>query len=434
MSSVVMNDEKAEYGRRAEALRGTKWPLVKLDHVVGFIRGVSFGKADASYRATDGYLPILRAGNIGDSLALREDLVWVPPARVHEEQMLRVHDLAICMSSGSPAVVGKTAQLREPWRGSVGAFCGIIRPRPHVYPGFIAHWFQAGAFREWRDDQRRGANIQNLRFSQLAELEIPLPALAEQKRIAERLTAQLAAVEQARAAAQSRLAAAQALPAAYLRETFGEVAPFSASVLRPVEPTRPGWSWRLLTDIARLATGHTPSRRESHWWGGDIQWLQLPDIRKVDGRRVFETLEQTNELGLENSASVLLPAGTVCMSRTASVGFVAIMGKDMATSQDFVNWVCGPHLDPGFLMYLILRCRRELRELGSGATHHSIYFETVKRFSACVPSIDEQKRITADLSRRLKEAEGIADRVRAELAAIDALPAALLREAFQGSN
>ncbi|MFN7397126.1 MAG: hypothetical protein ACK5UW_09320, partial [bacterium] len=114
--------------------------------------------------------------------------------------------------------------------------------------------------------------------------------------------------------------------------------------------------------------------------------------------------------------------------------FVTIMGREMATSQDFVNWVCGPDLDPDFLMYLILRCRREIRDLGSGATHQSIYFETVENFSVCVPSVADQRRIAADLADRLAGAERLAEGIRAELAAIEALPAALLREAFQGSN
>lgn len=276
--------------------------------------------------------------------------------------------------------------------------------------------------------------LPRISIEEIEAVEIPLPPLAEQERIAGRLTEQLAAVERARTAAQSRLAAAQALPAAYLREVFGASAPFSASVLRPTEPTRPGWRWHLLTDVARMATGHTPSRREPKWWGGDIPWLQLPDIRAVDGWRVMKTLEQTNELGLANSSAVLLPEGTVCMSRTASVGFVTIMGRDMATSQDFVNWVCGPDLHPDFLMYLLLRSRREICALGSGATHHSIYFETVEDFSVCVPPVEEQKRIAADLFRRLAEAERLAGRIADELAAVDALPAALLREAFGGGG
>ncbi len=133
---------------------------------------------------------------------------------------LRVGDIVICMSSGSPLVVGKTAQLKETFEGSVGAFCGIIRLQDTETANYIAQWFRSPEFVAWRDQQARGANIQNLRFSQLAEVQISLPPLPEQKRIATILSEQMAAVEQTRAAAQAQLAAARELPAAYLREVF----------------------------------------------------------------------------------------------------------------------------------------------------------------------------------------------------------------------
>lgn len=423
MKVVAPREQKEERGGRGEA-------RIPLAEVVDFIRGVSFDKAEASYDRTEGHVPILRAGNIGDELTLDDDLVWVPPARVGEEQMLQVGDLAICMSSGSPAVVGKTAQLREEWRGSVGAFCGIIRPRTAVHAGYLGHWFRSEDFRAWRDEQARGANIQNLRFSELGELEIPLPPLAEQERIAGLLTEQLGAVERARAAAAERLAAAEALPAALLREVFGDAPPFDASPLAPSEPTKPGWTWCRLTSLARLATGHTPSRRCPEYWNGDIPWIQLPDIRALDGRVAMDTSEHTNALGIENSAAVRLPAGTVCLSRTASVGFVTVMGREMATSQDFVNWVCGPDLDPSFLMHLFIACRKPIRDLGSGAVHHTIYFPTVEQFSVCVPDVVTQRRLAAELTQRIAAAEGVIARCSEELAAIEALPAALLRDAF----
>ena len=85
---------------------------------------------------------------------------------------------------------------------------------------WIGHWFQSDSFFNWRDEQARGANIQNLRFSQFSPLEIPLPPLSEQKRIAAILNEQMAAVEQARKAAEDELAAINALPAALLRRAF----------------------------------------------------------------------------------------------------------------------------------------------------------------------------------------------------------------------
>jgi hypothetical protein len=126
--------------------------------------------------------------------------------------------------------------------------------------------------------------------------------------------------------------------------------PISAGAPRRSAPPR--WNWHLLTRLARLESGHTPSRNHPEWWGGDIPWISLPDIRELDGRTTQQTRERTNQLGVANSAARVLPVGTVVMSRTASIGYVTIMARPMATSQDFVNWVCGPELVPEFLAYL----------------------------------------------------------------------------------
>jgi type I restriction enzyme S subunit len=189
-----------------------------------------------------------------------------------------------------------------------------------------------------------------------------------------------------------------------------------------------------LTDLARLATGHTPSRRNPEYWDGDIPWLQLPDIRALDGRVAMDTSEHVTALGIENSAAVLLPPRTVCLSRTASVGFATIMGREMATSQDFVNWICGPDLEPDFLLHLFIACRKPIRDLGSGAVHHTIYFPTVKSFSVCVPDPDEQQRLVADLARRLHDASLLLASCREQLVAIEALPACFHRAAFHGTQ
>src|SRR5204862_7366 len=64
-----------------------------------------------------------------------------------------------------------------------------------------------------------------------------------------------------------------------------------------------GWRWVPLSQVARLESGHTPSRRRPDWWGGNIPWLALPDIRALDGQTVYDTSERTNELGVANSAA-----------------------------------------------------------------------------------------------------------------------------------
>lgn len=102
----------------------------------------------------------------------------------------------------------------------------------------------------------------------------------------------------------------------------------------------------------------------------------------------------------------------------------------MATSQDFVNWVCGPELDPTFLMHVLVRSRDYIRSLSSGAIHKTVYYPTVKAFEICAPRVDEQRRISARLTAQLALVDRARREAQAETSAIAALPAALLREAF----
>jgi type I restriction enzyme S subunit len=278
--------------------------------------------------------------------------------------------------------------------------------------------------------EKTGSRMPRANMDDLLKLEVPTPPLPEQKRIAAILTNQMAAVEKARTAAEEQLNAAKKLPVAYLQEAFPDVIPLSAEHTK--QPAPAGWRWILLTDIARLESGHTPSRYKPEWWGGDIPWLALPDIRNLDGKIATDTSEYTNEEGIANSSARILPAGTVCLSRTASVGFVTLMGREMSTSQDFVNWVCSDQLNPHFLMYILQASRDYFRSLSEGAIHKTVYMPTVKAFSVCIPSVSEQKRIADLLRKKLSIAESLCTKIAIELETIKSLPSALLRKAFQG--
>ena len=173
---------------------------------------------------------------------------------------------------------------------------------------------------------------------------------------------------------------------------------FAISVGNPGSDLPDGWSWTLLTDVARLETGHTPSRKHPEYWGGDVPWIGIRDATGNHGQTINKTAQYTNELGIRNSSTRILPTNTVCLSRTASVGYVVVMGVPMATSQDFVNWVCGPKLDYRFLKYILVGERNSFLRFASGTTHQTIYFPEVKAFHAALPGIDTQRAIADVLS------------------------------------
>lgn len=157
------------------------------------------------------------------------------------------------------------------------------------------------------------------------------------------------------------------------------------------------WSAPYVRFVARLESGHTPSRQHPEYWVDcNIPWFSLADVWQIrDGRREFvtETSEMVSELGLANSSARLLPAGTVMLSRTASVGFSAVMGVPMATTQDFVNWVCGPKVLPEYLLYVFRSMSAEFERLKFGSTHATIYMPDVAKFSMPLPPLEEQRAI-----------------------------------------
>jgi type I restriction enzyme S subunit len=200
----------------------------------------------------------------------------------------------------------------------------------------------------------------------------------------------------------------------------------------PKSPAPPGWKWVALTDVARLESGHTPSRNHPEYWGGEVPWLSIRDAKAHHGDAIHETIENTNALGIENSSARVLPAGTVCLSRTASVGYVVVMGRAMATSQDFVNWVCSKQLEPRFLQYLLIFEGPSLSRFSSGAVHQTIYFPEVKAFHICLPPLEDQRRIVAVLDEAFATIATATAHVERKLQCLSDLKQSMLQKAFSG--
>jgi len=168
---------------------------------------------------------------------------------------------------------------------------------------------------------------------------------------------------------------------------------FALSVGNPDTQTNEEWQWIRLTDVARLETGHTPSRKYPEYWNGDIPWIGIKDATSNHGFEINDTFQHVTQKGIDNSSARVLPAKTVCLSRTASVGYMIVMGKPMATSQDFVNWVCTDKIDYRYLASILYAENSSYSLFSRGTTHQTIYFPEAKAFHVLLPSIERQKEI-----------------------------------------
>lgn len=145
-------------------------------------------------------------------------------------------------------------------------------------------------------------------------------------------------------------------------------------------------------------------------------------MRAIEGRYVTDTADKPTQEGIDNSSARLLPKGTVAFCRTASVGKVAILGRAMATSQDFANWVCGPEILPEYLFEALRASTAQFDKEKQGTTHKTIYMPVLEAFQVLLPPKDEQCRIADILDR--------ADTIRRKRAEAIALTDQLLRSTF----
>ena len=435
------------------------WRSTRLGEVAKFINGRAYKQNEL---LDNGPYPVLRVGNFFTNRSWYYSDLELDATKYCDNGDL----LYAWSASFGPRIWdgGKAIYHYHIWK---------IEPDPaQIDKRFLFH------FLEWdkekiQEQQGAGTTMVHVTKGSIEKRPIELPPLPEQQHIIAILDEAFRGLATATANAEKNLKNAREVFESYLQSIFDQTKPLnltadnargstnwqgaskldddgstrtggraattrhiegmrSLCVGMPKSRARSGWGWRALESLARMESGHTPSRRHPEYWGGDVPWIGIRDAKAAHGREIFETLEYTNALGLENSSARLLPARTVCLSRTASVGYVTVMGRPMATSQDFVNWVCSDQVYPKFLMYLFLAQDDEIFKFSSGAVHQTIYFPEAKAFHICQPSVKEQHRIVDVLDALRERTEKLEALYERKIAGLSEMKQSILQRAFSG--
>lgn len=313
-----------------------------------------------------------------------------------------------------------------------------------IHRDYLVYWYRSVA--RSIEQMGTGTTVKGIRLEALKGLKFALPPFAEQKVIADKLDTLLAQVENTKARLeriptilkrfrQSVLAAAvsgrlteewRGTPSS----SFGQP---PLTIGQDTEEAPNGWRWEKLIDLAILESGHTPRKSKPEYWEhGDIPWISLQDIRKAHGKVITNTKFMPNMEGINNSSARLLPAGTVCFSRDISVGYTTVMGREMATTQHFVNWVCGDKINNIYLMYSFMAAKNHLTISGQGSTVKTIYMPACKQFRILTPPLEEQTEIVRRVDQLFAHADRIEQQVNQALARVNNLTQSILAKAFRG--
>lgn len=179
-----------------------------------------------------------------------------------------------------------------------------------------------------------------------------------------------------------------------------------------------------LGGICRFINGGTPDKSIGEYFEGTIPWITSADITScvvANGRSLI------TETAIENSATNLVPAGTILLVTRTGVGKVAIAGCALCFSQDITALIHDPdRIDARYLARYLETKRAHFEQLARGATIKGITRAVVENLDVPLPDLNEQRRIAGILN----EAEKLRSKRSEALALIDSLAQAIFLEMF----
>ena len=250
-----------------------------------------------------------------------------------------------------------------------------------------------------------GVGLSHVTKREVETLEIPLPPLAEQRRIATILQAQMATVEKARAAAERQIGEAIALANALIRESVSgcktKAIPLREALVEIKAGVGPTWkkypvlgATRAGLALAREPVGKQPER-----------------YKLVDPQTVFY-----NPMRILLGSIALVDDGD--QAGITSPDYVAVKGRPgLLDTRWFYYWFRS-HAGAALVM-----------SLSRGAVRERMLFTRLAEGVVQLPDFSVQQKASACLAAipAIQKAAG------AQLADLEKLPAALLRQAFAGA-
>ncbi len=316
----------------------------------------------------------------------------------------------------------------------------VLRPvRPLVHH-FYAHLFKSDAIISQLDAVSSGIRQgRTISAEDALSLQLPDPTDEEKRAIADFLDAETARIDALIGAATSLIVVLREQYAAALHGavTGAERTGSRASSGLPWCPALPdAWGVPPLKYVAKLGSGHTPSRSvPAYWVDCSIPWISLFDVGRM--RDPFQTAldataQQISVLGMANSSATLHPAGTVVLSRTASVGFSTVMSMPMAVSQHFATWTCGPDILPRYLLYLLRAMRQHWEALQVGTTNVTVFMPDLGAIRVPLPPIKTQQQAVDVVDRAMRVHQGLTRRLTRQLDLLRERRQALITAAVTG--
>lgn len=176
-----------------------------------------------------------------------------------------------------------------------------------------------------------------------------------------------------------------------------------------------------IKEICLLGSGGTPSRTKKDYYNGRIPWIKTGEVLNNE---IFETEECITEKAIENSSAKVYPKGSLIIAMYGqgdTRGRTAKMGIDAATNQACAVLYNINHdvIITDFLWYFLQCQYNDLRSLASGNNQPNLNAGKISNYDVVVPPIDVQNAIVNQINEEKKDIKDLEE--KADLLRNDAL-------------
>ena len=390
------------------------WEIKRLEDEVEFQRGLTYSKKD-EVDFSDNI--VLRSNNVDlikNELDFTE-LKYINPAiEVQESKKVKKGSLLICTANGSKSHLGKVALIDDDYNYAFGGFMGQITPKQKLDSKFLFYLMTSDKYKKFINELSDGANINNLKFSDLGQFEIPLPPLPEQQRIVSILDEAFAAIAKAKANAEQNLKNAKELFESYLQGLF--------------EKKGDGWEEKTLGQLCVFTQGiQRDVKLQSKTEGkNQVRFLRIVDY--TQGNEPPRYIDFPGE-------KYILNTDDVALVRYGSTGFVC-RGLEGALANNLFRVIpkSTEKLTNDFLFIYLnsLLFQNVIKATMNGAAMPAISFGLIEEITFPLPPIKAQQTIVRQVDALRTETQKLEAGYQKKIDDFEELKKSILQKAFAG--
>ncbi|WP_454701714.1 restriction endonuclease subunit S [Agrobacterium burrii] len=381
------------------------WKSVSVDEAFEFVRN---GKSVKQTKELNG-LPITRIETIAERRVDPDRVGYAGLSESGNEQWLLQSGDILFSHINSVDHIGKCAIYEGvPEKLVHGMNLLAMRPSSQLLPKFALYALNDATFRtNLLPFVNKAVNQASISTTNLKSLQILLPPLDEQKRIA----AILDKADALRAKRRQAIALLDRLTQSIFLEMFaGET------------------ETRKLAEIASIKSGSTPSRSDADNFGGLIPWVKTNEVK---GKTINSTEETVTEKGVKAARLKLFLPGTILMAmygQGTTRGNVAILGIPATINQACAAIEPSNGVDTVFLFHQLKIKYNAIRSLGRGGNQPNLNLDLVGSIDVVVPNVSAQQKFKDVIER----ASHFINRQNASAKSCESLFASLQYRAFTG--